>query len=268
MARAFGAEWTKLRSVPSTFWLLMAAVGATIAFGLLVCSAVDTAGSPPGCVPGRRGCGDEDVVLNSLSGAYLGQIPLVALGVLSATSEYATGTIRSTFAAMPWRSGVVLAKVAILAGPVVVVGVAASAGSFLLGQPILHGNGFVPAHGYPTVSITDPTATRAMLGTAIYLGAVTTLGYAVGQITRRASPAIAVVLAVLFGPTIVSLMLADPMRGWVQGVSPMMAGLAVQRTVERADSVPIGQLAGLTVAIAWAMAAVLVAAWLVRRRDA
>jgi hypothetical protein len=46
-----------------------------------------------------------------------------------------------------------------------------------------------------------------------------------------------------------------------------MAGLAVQRTVERADSVPIGQLAGLTVAVAWAMAAVLVAVRLVRRRD-
>jgi hypothetical protein len=183
MARSLSAEWTKLRSVPSTFWLLMAAVGSTIAFGLLVCSAVDTAGSPPGCVPGRPGCGDEDVVMNSLSGAYLGQIPLVALGVLLATSEYATNTIRSTFAAMPWRSGVVLAKIAVLAGSAVVAGIVASALSFLLGQPILHGNGFVPGQGYPAVSIADPMATRAILGTGMYLGGVTVLGFAVGQIT-------------------------------------------------------------------------------------
>lgn len=86
--------------------------------------------------------------------------------------------------------------------------------------------------------------------------------------TRRAGSAIAIVLAVLYAPAIVSLMLADPIRGLVQRLSPMMAGLAVQRTVERADSLPIGQLAGLTVAVAWSMAAVLVAVWLVRRRDA
>ena len=48
----------------------------------------------------------------------------------------------------------------------------------------------------------------------------------------------------------------------------MMAGLAVQRTVERADSVPVGQIAGLGVAAAWATAAVLAAVWLIRRRDA
>src|SRR4029453_9058583 len=87
------AEWTKLRSGPSTPVLLLAGVGATVAFGLLMCSTVDTAGSPPGCVPGRPGCGDEDVVLNSLSGAYIGQIPLAALGVLLATAEYAQGAI-------------------------------------------------------------------------------------------------------------------------------------------------------------------------------
>jgi hypothetical protein len=148
--------------------------------------------------------GDEDVVLNSLSGAYLGQIPLVALGVLLATSEYASGTIRSTFAAMPWRSGVVLAKVAVLAGSVVAVGIVAGALSFLLGQPILHGNGFVPAQGYPTVSIADPAAARAILGTAMYLVVVTILGFAVGQITRRVGSAIAVVLTVLYAPAIVS----------------------------------------------------------------
>ena len=83
--------------MPSTTWLLVAGIGVTVAFGLLICSAVD----------GRRDLGmrprptrlrDEDVVLNSLGGAYLGQIPIVALGVLLATSN-ATGTIRATFAA-------------------------------------------------------------------------------------------------------------------------------------------------------------------------
>jgi ABC-2 type transport system permease protein len=266
--RTLRAEWAKLRSVPSTFWLLLAATAATIAFGLLVCSAVDTGGGRPGCVPGAPGCGDEDVVLNSLSGAYLGQIAVAALGVLVATAEYATGTIRSTFAATPRRSRVVLAKVAALAGPVVIVGVLASAGSFLLGQPILHGNGFIPQQGYPTVSLADSPAARAVAGTAMYLGVVAVFAFAVGAIVRRTGAAIAVVLTIVYAPAIVSLMLAEPLRGWVQRVSPMMAGLAVQRTVLRADSVPIGTWAGLGVAAAWSAIALALALWLVRRRDA
>jgi ABC-2 type transport system permease protein len=261
------AGWTKVRSVPSTNWLLVAGVGATVAFGLLVCSAVDTAGAAPGCVPGRPGCGDEDVVLNSLSGAYIGQIPLIALGVLLATSEYATGTIRSTFAAMPWRSGVVLGKTAALAGSVAIAGLIAGTASFLLGQPILHGNGFVPAQGYPVVSVADPAAARAIVGTAVYLTVIAVLSFAIGQMTRRAGSAIALVLALLYGPAIVSLMVVEPIRGTLQRLSPMMAGLAIQRTVERADSVPIGQLAGLGVAAGWAIVALLIAMWLVRSRD-
>jgi ABC-2 type transport system permease protein len=266
--RTLRAEWTKLRSVPSTLWLLLAALTSTIAFGLLVCSGVDTSGGVPGCMPGAPGCGDEDVVLNSLSGVYLGQIAVVALGVLVATAEHATGTIRSTFAAMPWRSRVVVAKVAVLSGPVLIAGLLASAGSFLLGQPILHANGFIPQQGYPSVSLADASAVRAIIGTALYLGVITVFAFAVGTMLRRSGTALAVVLTIVYAPAIVSLMLAEPLRGWVQKTSPMMAGLAVQRTVLRADSVPIGVWAGLGVAAAWSVIAVVAAVWLVRRRDA
>ena len=268
ISRASQAEWTKLRSVLSTPWLLLATVGLTITFGLLVCTAVDTNGGTPGCVPGRPGCGDEDVVLNSLSGAYLGQIAVIAFGVLAATSEYATGTIRSSFAAIPRRSTVVLAKVVVLAAPIFLAGLIGGAASFLLGQRILHTNGFVPANGYPLVSMTDASAARAVIGTALYLGVIAALGFAMGTIGRRAGSAIAIVLAMVYAPPILSLMLSDPLRGWLQRLSPMMAGLAVQRTVLRADSVPIGTWAGLGVAAAWSAVALVTAILVVRRRDA
>ena len=264
---ALRAEWTKLRSVPSTPWLLAATITSTCAFSLLVCTAVDTAGGTPGCAPGRPGCGDEDVVLNSLAGVYLGQLAVIALGALAATSEYATGTIRATVSAIPRRATVVLAKTAVLAAPVVAAGLAASVGSFLIGQPILHTNGFVPAHGYPLVSLADPAAARAIIGTALYLGATAILSFAVGTICRRAGSAIAITLAIVYTPAIISLMVADPLRGWLQRLSPMMAGLAVQRTVPRDDSVPIGTWAGLGVAAAWSAVALVTAIHLVRRRD-
>jgi ABC-2 family transporter protein len=268
ITRALRSEWTKLRSVSSTAWLLLTTVLVTIGFGLLVSSAVDTSGGAPGCVPGRPGCGDEDVVLNSLSGAYLGQIATVALGVLAATSDYATGTNRATFAAIPQRSTVVIAKSAVLAAPVLATGLVASAASFLLGQPILHTNGFVPEQGYPLVSLADPPVARAIIGTALYLGVIAVLAFAVGTMFRRAGSAIATVLVILYAPAVVSLMLAEPLRGWLQTASPMMAGLAVQRTVMRVDSVPIDTWAGLGVAAVWSAIGLVAALWLVRRRDA
>lgn len=268
IARATRVEWTKLRSVRSTSWLLLATVGSTIAFGLLVCTTVDTAGGTPECVPGKPGCGDEDVVMNSLSGAYLGQIAVIALGVLAATSEYATGTIRSSFAAIPRRSRVVLARAAVLAAPIFLAGLVGSAASFLLAQQVLHTNGFVPANGYPLVSLADPSAARALIGTALYLSVIALLGCAVGTIGRRPGSAIAIALAIVYAPAIMSLMIAGPLRGWLQRLSPMMAGLAAQRTVLRADSVPIGSWAGLGVTAAWSVVALFAAVWLVRRRDA
>jgi ABC-2 type transport system permease protein len=106
-----------------------------------------------------------------------------------------------------------------------------------------------------------------VIGTALYIGVIAVLAFAVGTIARRAGSAVAVALAVLYAPAIVSLMLAEPLRGSLQTASPMMAGLAVQRTVLRADSVPIGTWAGLGVAAAWSATALVAAIWLVRRRD-
>jgi hypothetical protein len=62
-------------------------------------------------------------------------------------------------------------------------------------------------------------------------------------------------------------MLADPLRGWLQQLFPMLAGLSVQRTVLRADSIPIGTWTGLGVAPAWSAAALIIAIHPVRRRD-
>jgi ABC-2 type transport system permease protein len=266
--RAARAEWVKVRSVRGSWWLTLAGILLTVGFGLLICSAVDTAGGSPGCVPGAAGCGDEDVVLNSLGGAYIGQIAFVALGIMAITSEYASGTIRTTFLAEPIRRRVLLAKTGVVAMVALLIGSAAAITSFLVGQRILHGNGFVPANGYPFVSWTDPPALRAIAGTTIYLALAAVLGLGVGAILRRSGAAIAVVLGTLYLPMIVSLLIREPIRNWVQVGSPMMAGLAVQSTVPRSDSVPLGPFAGLAVTAAWGAVTLVVAAWLVRRRDA
>jgi ABC-2 type transport system permease protein len=261
-------EWLKLRTARSTAWAVAAAVAGTVLLGILVCSSVDTGGGSADCPAGAPGCGDEDVVLNSLGGVYLGQIAVVAIGVLAATSEYATGTIAATFLAVPRRRTVLLAKAGVVAGLVGVAGVVASVASFSVGQPILHGNGFVPENGYPAATLLDGPSARAVAGTAAYLAVIALFSLGVGATLRRSGAAIGVLLGVLYVPMMTALALPDDARGIVQRISPMTAGLSIQRTIERTDSVPISPWAGLGVACLWATAALATAAWFETHRDA
>jgi ABC-type transport system involved in multi-copper enzyme maturation permease subunit len=256
------AEWIKLRTARSTVWIVFAIVALTVGLSAFVCSALDTQGGSP-ATPG-----DEDVVLNSLSGVVLGQVAAVALGVLAITSEYTTGLIRTTFTVFPHRRALLAVKAALVAGCGLVVGLAGAVGGFVVGQPILHGNGFVYANGYPPVSLTDPHALRAVVGSALYLGLITLLGFGVGTLLRQTAAAMTVVLGLLFVPFMVALSMPDSVREPLQRAAPMTAGLAIQRTVLRADSVPIGQWAGLGVLALWATVALLAALWVIGRRDA
>jgi ABC-2 type transport system permease protein len=104
--RAIRAEWTKLWTVPSTPWLLAAAVALTVAGSAGAVASVDTSQcpTPSECF--------EDTTKLSLSGIWLGQAAVVVLAVQAMSSEYGTGTIGSTLAANPSRRLVLLAKVA------------------------------------------------------------------------------------------------------------------------------------------------------------
>jgi ABC-2 type transport system permease protein len=257
------AEWLKLRTARSTPWTVIAIVALTVGLSAFVCSAVDTQGG----YPGASGL-DEDVVLNSLSGVVLGQVAAVALGVLAMTSEYTTGLIRTTFTVFPHRRTVLTAKAMIVTAYAVIVGLIASVAAFLVGQPILHGNGFVYANGYPPATLTDPDTVRAVVGSAVYLGLLALLGLGVGTIVRHTAGAMTTVLGLLFIPYMVALSMPDGVREPLQKIAPMTAGLAIQRTVLRADSVPIGEWAGLGVLAIWAAAALLGAFWVIGRRDA
>jgi ABC-2 type transport system permease protein len=256
------AEWTKLRTVRSTTWTLLSLVVLTVGLSAFVCSALSTRGGSPGHP------GDEDVVLNSLSGVVLGQVAAVALGVLAVTAEYATGLIRTTFTVVPRRSSVLLAKAAVISVCLLGAGLLASVAAFAVGQPILHGNGFIYDNGYPAASLSDGSTLRAVGGSALYLTLLGLFGLGVGAVLRHTAFALTVVLGLLFIPFMVALTLPPDVAAPLQRVAPMTAGLAVQRTVMRADSVPIGEWAGLGVVALWVAGALLLAVLVVTRRDA
>lgn len=259
MTRVLRAEWTKLRTVRSTGWTLLAILGLTVGLCLFLTSGSSSAGGGPGH-------GDNDIVRDSLVGVYLAQFAVVAFGVLAITSEYATRMIQTTFAAMPRRGRVLFAKAVLVGGTVLVVGLASSTTAFLAGQRILRDNGYAPP-GYPEWTLHDGPAQRAVFGSALLLTAIALLSLGVGAILRHSAGAISALLALLFVPLIFAPTLPEHTRELVQTATPG-AGFAVQQTVVRGDAIPIGHWTGLGVTFAWAAGALLLALFLIRRRDA
>jgi ABC-2 type transport system permease protein len=112
--------------------------------------------------------------------------------------------------------------------------------SYEIGGALLTGNGYTPENGYPARSLADPLVWRAVGGTAVYLTALALLSLGVAALLRHTAAAISVIVALLFVPLIAASLLSGTASDRMLQISPMTAGLAVQRTVETApDRVPI-----------------------------
>jgi ABC-2 type transport system permease protein len=256
---AVRAEWTKIRSVRTTMWGVLGTLGFTIGLSALICATSTTDVT-------TAGGGDNDIIRDSIGGAFVGQIAVVTFAVLAVTSEYARGLIRITFAAMPRRVGVLAAKATVVSLVVLTAGLVAAAVSFQVGQWLLRPNGFV-APAYPPVTLADGDVIRAVVGTALYFTAVALLGVGIGTCLRNTAGAISSLLGLLLAPLIVAAFLPEWLGKLVIKLTPGV-GLAIQQTVERSDNFPLDPWPGLAVTFAWAVGSLLVAAWLLRRRDA
>jgi ABC-2 type transport system permease protein len=256
------SEWVKLRTVRSTAWALLALAGVSVLFSAWATSESHTEGGSPGMR------GDNDIVLDSLTGIWFGQIAAAVLAVLAITSEYSTRMIRTTLAAVPRRRGLLAAKVALVAAVVLVVGVATSIACFLVGQWFLRGNGFTYENGYPAASLADGETFRAVAGSAVYLCALAVFSLGVGAILRHTAGAITAVLAVVLAPVIAIGFVPEHIADYLEKLSLMGAGISIQQTVERPDNIALAPGWGLAVVGAYAAAALAVALWSIGRRDA
>lgn len=258
---AVRAEWTKLRSVRSTTWMLFAAFGVSVLLSVLGTANTHTDGT---CAsPNGDGC--RDVVAISVAGTYLGELIIAALAVLTVTSEYTTGMIRTTFVADPRRRRVLVTRAAVVMAIVFVIGLITAVTSFLLGRPLLTGNGFTAAHGYGYTDLLDSTVARAVVGTALFLTLVALLGLGVGTIVRHTAGAVATVLGLLLLPVVAAAVLSQKLGDAILKSTPV-AGLAIERSA-RGDF-PISPWPGLAVMCGWALAAGAIGLVLVARRDA
>jgi len=260
--RAFRAEWTKLRTVSSTGWTLLAVVVLTTAVGALV--AWDL--TPPNCDRSEPS-GDFDLTKLSLSGVYVGQTAVVVLAVLAVTSEYDAGMIRSTLAACPRRFTVVAAKAAVLASVVLVASVFSVLGSFVAGRDLLARNGFTAVAGYRPRSLGDGSTLRAYGGTVLYLGLVALVALGIGFTVRHTGGTVTLALGLVYTAPIVTLAVTDPRwKEWIEQLSPTSAGMSVQATL-RLDELSISPWRGLGVLALYAVGSLLAGAVTFRSRD-
>lgn len=249
------AEWTKMRSVRSTMWTLLVAVGLAIGFGALV--SVSQMSSWDTLDPAVRARFDPTSF--SLSGLFLAQIAVGVLGVLLITSEYATGQIRATLAATPQRVTVLVAKGATFVAVVLGVGLVASFGAFFVGQAAFATKGLDASIGAPEVR-------RAVVGGALYLAAVGLLGLGVGTILRRTAGAISALVGMLVVVPIITGFLPASWNENVGRYFPARAGMAVFNVLP--DPASLSPWVGFAVLVGYAALALTVGGVLLARRDA
>jgi len=249
------SEWTKLRSVPSTAWSLLATVGITAALGALLSWAY-VHRYPRIAVRDRL---TFDPTLHSLRGLFLAQLAIGVLGVLVMSAEYATGLIRTTLAAVPQRRTLYAAKITVFGTVALVVGEAASFAGFLIGQAILASRDI-------GVGLGDPGVLRAVLGAGLYLALVGLLGLGLGAILRRTAGAITTFMALVLVLPVLAQALPSPWDDDVSKYLPASAGVAMFAV--RPDSSLLRPGAGLLVLLGWVAATLLLGGWLLQRRDA
>jgi ABC-2 type transport system permease protein len=255
---ALHAEWTKLRTMPGTFWLLLAAALLTVTVSAAAAAATSC---PAGGCP-------EDPAKISLTGIYLGQAVVAVAAVMAVGGEYGTGMIRLTLAAMPGRITVLAAKAAIMGGLVLATGIITVLASLLAGGLILPGHGIAPADGYPALSFGDGLVLRAGLGTVLYLVLIALLSIGLAAAVRDAAAGIGTVLGLLYlFPIIAAVVGSASVSRHLEQAGPMTAGLAVEATTGL-GALPIGPWAGLGVLAAWAAAALLLGGLRLRLHDA
>ena len=253
-ARVLRAEWTKLRTQPAVFWTLLSAVILVIGFGIGY-SLLRVARPPHGAAA----IASFDASAISLSGVQLAQIAVGVLGVLLITSEYATGLIRTTFAAVPRRLPVLWGKAALVTVAVAAVSLPATFAAFLAGQSIL-------SHQHLAVPLNHPGVVRAVIGSGLYLAAIGLLGLGLGGIVRNAAGGVAALFGVLYGLPLAAALLPDTLAADVTKYLPATAGQAV--TTVQPDPTLLQPWTGFGVLCMYAAVLIGLAAVRLRRGDA
>jgi ABC-type transport system involved in multi-copper enzyme maturation permease subunit len=254
-ARVIRSEWTKLRTQPAALWSLLSAVILVVGFGVLY-SLLREARPPQGAAA----TASFDPVSVSQSGVQLAQIAAGVLGVLLITSEYATGMIRTTLAAVPKRLPALWGKAIMLTAAILVIGLPASFIAFTAGQSIL-------GKQHLSTTLSASGVTQAVIGSALYLAVAGLFGLALGALLRSTAAGISALFGVMFALPIVAGFLPGSLSDQVNKFLPSTAGQAIT-AVHPDPATSLSPWTGFGVFAAYAAVLLVISAVRMRRGDA
>lgn len=248
------SEWWKFRTVRSTLW----ALGAVAAFNVVAAGVLGII--LPKTLSASQQAGTKNPLALSLAGLHLSQVAIGVLGVLVITSEYSSGMIRASLAAVPQRRLVLAAKTTVLTLAALAAGLATCYAAYYAFQA------FLPAASPLRVPLSDPGVARAVTGAGLYLAVLALFGFGLGTILRSSAGAVTTLFGLLFVPRIILQLLPVSWQDTVGPYLPMTAGEAVYSV--RPEPYALAPWTGFAVFCAYAAAALIAGFVLIGRRDA
>jgi ABC-type transport system involved in multi-copper enzyme maturation permease subunit len=255
-AHVVRSEWTKLVSLRSTRWSLLAAFVSMAGLGVLVAAVQMSRWTHLEA--------HERATYNSLDpavgGWHLAQLAIGVLGVMVISGEYSTGMIRSSLMAVPRRLPVLWAKIGVFAAITFALTLVASFISFFAVQAVV-------AQRHQQHALGDPDALRVVLGAALFLTALSVMTVALGTIVRNTAGGIALFVGLLFVLPGIAAILPASVADTINPYLPVNAGSGIT-TVVFENSHHLSPWGGFALFCAYTLATVAIAAVVLRRRDA
>jgi ABC-2 type transport system permease protein len=294
---AIASEFTKIRSVRSTYWTLAALLVVSIGIGAAI-----TGGSAANFGHNPANKAGFDATQTSLVAFFeIGQLIIAVIAALAITSEYSTGMIRTSLTAQPRRGRVYAAKAIVLTSLTLIVSLVTSFIAFFVGQALLSSSGVsaslfhsvtIPQNanvtcpqrvaggggGLPpgckvmfsgTDVISPTTVLLAIIGCALFVTLVAIIAFGIGAVVRHTAGAIAIAIAALFIIPVLEQALPSEWRWDIMRFLPDAANQVVSVTIGNNASPHLWSAwPQLGVTALWAAALLAAGAYLFRKRDA
>src|SRR5580692_7787745 len=293
---AIASEFTKIRSVRSTYWTLAALLVVSIGIGAAITGGTAASFSHN---PANKAAFDATQI-SLIAFFEIGQLIIAVIAAMVITSEYSTGMIRTSLTAQPRRGTVYAAKAIVLTSLTLIVSLVTSFIAFFVGQALLSSSGVsaslfhsvtipqnanvtcpqqgVGGGGPPpgckvTFSGTDvispTTVLLAIIGCALFVTLVAIIAFGIGAMVRHTAGAIAIAIAALFIIPVVEQALPNEWRWDIMRFLPDAANQVVSVTIgNNAPAHLWSAWPQLGVTALWAAALLAAGAYLFRKRDA
>ncbi|MEU4267185.1 ABC transporter permease [Streptomyces sp. NPDC026092] len=250
------SEWTKIRTVSSTVWTLASALLVTVAMGAAISAVVKATYSDLN--EAEQATFDPTFV--SFSGMVLGQLAMVVFGVLVVGTEYSSGMIRTSLAAVPQRATFLFSKIAVAGALAFGIGLVTSFLSFFLGQGLL---------GEYRTTLGADNVLRAVVGGGLYMGLIALFSMGVATMLRSSMLSLGILMPFFF--LVSQILAAVPKAKEVARYFPDQAGSKIMQVVPDAlntEKAPYGPWGGLGIMVLWVAAALLGGYLVMKKRDA